>query len=97
MKIDKNKLKELANDLLFDMSEQEYDTLLMEFGELVTQMKLLEQIPNVDEGEPLIYPFETTNSFLREDEPGVPLSKEEVLSNVADSYAGQVRLPKVVN
>lgn len=97
IKIDKNKLKELANDLLFDMADIEYETLLKEFDELVAQMGLLEKIPNVDSVEPMIYPFDVTNSFLRDDEPTQPLSKEEVLSNVPDSYAGQVKLPKVVN
>lgn len=95
--INKEKLKELANDLLFDMADDEYETLLKEFDELVAQMALLEKIPHVDEVEPMIYPFEVTNNILREDEPEAPLTREEVLKNAADTYAGQVRLPKVVN
>ena len=35
IKMNKDKLKELANDLLFDMADQEYDTLLKEFDELI--------------------------------------------------------------
>ncbi|HKL84219.1 MAG TPA: Asp-tRNA(Asn)/Glu-tRNA(Gln) amidotransferase subunit GatC [Bacilli bacterium] len=97
IKIDKNKLKELANDLLFDMADGEYETLLREFDELVAQMGLLEKIPHVDDVEPLIYPFEVTTSYLREDEPGQVLTRDEVLSNAPDSYGGQIRLPKVVN
>lgn len=97
IKIDKTKLKELANDLLFDMADNEYDTLLKEFDELVTQMALLEKIEQVDEAQPMIYPFDVTNSTLREDEPSTPLSKEDVLLNASDSYAGQIKLPKVVN
>ena len=97
IKVDKDKLKELANDLLFDMADQEYETLLKEFDELVAQMALLEKIENVDEVEPLIYPFPVTNSTLREDEPTTPLTKEQVLANAPDSYAGQIKLPKVVN
>mgnify|MGYP001766781591 CR=1 FL=1 len=97
IKVDKDKLKELANDLLFDMADQEYETLLKEFDELVAQMALLEKIDQVDEVEPLIYPFAVTNSTLREDEPTTPLTKEQVLLNAPDSYAGQIKLPKVVN
>ena len=97
IKVDKEKLKELANDLLFDMADQEYETLLKEFDELVAQMALLEKIDKVDEVEPLIYPFVVTNSTLREDEPTTPLTKEQVLANAPDSYAGQIKLPKVVN
>lgn len=97
IKVDKAKLKELANDLLFDMADDEYETLLKEFDELVAQMALLEKIEGVDQVKPLIYPFEVTNSFLREDEPQAPLSREQVLSNAPDTYAGQIRLPKVVN
>lgn len=97
IKIDKAKLKELANDLLFDMADAEYETLLKEFDELVAQMALLEKIPNVDEANPMIFPFEVTNHVLREDVAETPLTKEEVLLNAPDSFAGQVRLPKVVN
>ena len=96
-KVDKNKLKELANDLLFDMADEEYSTLLQEFDELIAQMSLLEKIPDVDSVEPMIYPFEVTNNLLREDEPEAPLTREEVLANAPDTFAGQVRLPKVVN
>ncbi|HKM02918.1 MAG TPA: Asp-tRNA(Asn)/Glu-tRNA(Gln) amidotransferase GatCAB subunit C [Bacilli bacterium] len=97
IKMNKDKLKELANDLLFDMADQEYDTLLKEFDELIALMDLLGEIPNVDRGEPMIFPFAVTNTYLREDEAGTPLTKEEFLSNTPDSFAGQVRLPKVVN
>lgn len=97
IKVDKNKLKELANDLLFDMADEEYSTLLQEFDELIAQMSLLEKIPDVDSVEPMIYPFEVTNNLLREDEPEAPLTREEVLANAPDTFAGQVRLPKVVN
>ncbi len=97
IKVDKNKLKELANDLLFDMADEEYSTLLQEFDELIAQMSLLEKIPDVDSVEPMIYPFEVTNNLLREDEPEAPLTREEVLANAPDTFAGQIRLPKVVN
>lgn len=96
IEINKEKLKELANDLLFDMADAEYETLLKEFDELVAMMGLLEKIPHVDEVEPMIYPFDVTNEFLRDDEPEAPLTREEVLANAPDTYAGQVRLPKVV-
>ncbi len=97
IKVDKDKLIELANDLLFDMADHEYDTLLQEFDELLAQMALLTKIEHVDEVEPMIFPFEVSNTYLREDEPETPLSKDELLVNAPDHYAGQIRLPKVVN
>ena len=90
-------LKDASHRLLFEMSEEQYDTLLKEFDIVTSQMKLIGEDPIVDSYEPMIFPFECTTSYLREDEPGTPLSREEALRNAHNKTGGQIKLPKVVN
>lgn len=95
-KVDKNVLKEAANKLMFDMSEEQYDTLLEEFEIIIKQMELISDIPGVDDAEPMTFPFDVASSFLREDIPEEPLNREDTLKNAKDVVDGQIRLPKVV-
>ncbi|MCQ3035447.1 MAG: Asp-tRNA(Asn)/Glu-tRNA(Gln) amidotransferase GatCAB subunit C [Bacilli bacterium] len=92
----KDVLKDAANRLLFDMTEEEYDTLLSEFDIVTKQMTLIGEDPLVDEYEPMVFPFECTTTFLREDEPTTPLTKEETIKNANNKQDGQIKLPKVV-
>lgn len=92
----KEVLKEAAKRLLFDMSEDEYDTLLKEFNVVIKQMELIGQIEGVDDYAPMVFPFECTTSHLREDAPSKPLTKEEALRNAKNKSAGQIKVPKVV-
>lgn len=95
-KVNKEVLKEAANKLMFDMSDEQYETLLKEFDVIIKQMELISEIAGVDEVEPMTFPFDVTNSFLREDVPEDPLKQEEALKNAKDVVDGQIRLPKVV-
>ncbi len=89
-------LKDAAHRLLFDMSEEQYATLLTEFDIVTTQMKLIGQNKEVDQYEPMVFPFECTTSYLREDVPGTPLEREEAIKNAHNKTGGQIKLPKVV-
>ena len=89
-------LKKCANNLMFDMKEEEYQTLLNEFDLLLEQMALIGQIEGLDNEEPMTFPFECQTSFLREDVEDTPLTVQEVLLNAKDVAAGQIKLPKVV-
>ena len=92
----KDVLKDAANRLLFDITEEENDTLLSEFDIVTKQMTLIGEDPSVDEYEPMVFPFECTTTFLREDEPTTPLTKEETIKNANNKQDGQIKLPKVV-
>lgn len=94
--VDKKVLETAANNLMFTMNDQEYQTLLEEFNIITEQMKLIGQIPGVDDVEPMTFPFDVTNSLLREDVPTVPLTREEALKNASDVVDYQIRLPKVI-
>ena len=96
MKISKEELKQLANRLLFDMEDSEYETLQEEFATLLSQMELLGGIEGADEMEPMAFPFLMESIGLREDEPVEVLTQEEVLQNTSDKCDNQIRVKKVI-
>ena len=95
-KINKDVLKKVANNLMFDMTDEEYETLLTEFDVLVKQFELMSEINGLEEVTPMSFPFEVTNDYLREDIPDTPLNRDDALKNAKDVVDGQIRLPKVV-
>lgn len=93
--MDQEYFKKLANQLMFDLSEEEIKELQGEFKILQEQIALLDQI-NTEGVEEMVYPFEAETTFLREDEVDHVITREEALSNVTSVMAGHVHVPKVV-
>lgn len=89
-------LKEAAKKLMFDMSDEQYQTLLEEFAIITKQMEMISTIPGVDDAEPMTFPFDCVTSFLREDVPSEPMDIDVALKNAHNVVDGQIRLPKVV-
>ena len=94
--MDKEKLKVLANKLLFTMDDSEYETLSEEFDIILKQMDLIGEIKDIDKVEPLIYPFLLDDVSMREDEVLEELEIDDILSNSGSNLYNQVKLPKVV-
>lgn len=94
--VDMPLLKQVANNLMFDMKESEFFTLLEEFDIIIHQMELISEIPGIDDAQPMTFPFDVTTDYLREDVPTTPLSQEEALKNADHVVDGQIRLPRVV-
>ena len=94
--VDKATLKEAANKLMFDMSDEQYDNLLSEFNIIVDQMKLISDIEGVDNATPMTFPFEVTVDYLREDVASTPLKQDEALKNAKDIVDHQIAIPRVV-
>ncbi len=94
--VSKEVLKTAASKLMFEMDDNQYDQLIKEMNIFLKQVDLIGDIPHIDEVTPMTFPFEVTNSYLREDEVEEPLSQEEALKNASDVKDGQIRLPKVV-
>lgn len=88
-------LKDAANRLLFEMSEEEYQTLLTELATLVKEMGVLGEIESLGY-EPMTFPFDCETTYLREDEPSEPLGRDAALSNSGSTQDCQIKLPKVV-
>lgn len=94
--MDKEKLKILANKLLFTMDDSEYETLSEEFEIILKQLDLIGEIKDIDKVEPLIYPFEFDDVSMREDEALEELEIDDILANSGSNLYNQVKLPKVV-
>lgn len=87
--------KQLANQLMFDLSDQEIEELQADFEILEEQIKMLERI-NTDGVEEMIYPFESETEFLREDVVNHTIQREDALKNANAVMAGHIHVPKVV-
>lgn len=94
--INKQILKDAAKKMMFDMEEEQYDTLLKEFDLVLEQISILESIPNIDEVEPMVFPYAITTTYLREDVIEEPLTREEALRNTKEVINGQIALPRVI-
>lgn len=95
-KVTKEVLQESANRIMIRLTDEELNNLLSDFDNIISQMKLIGDIPGVDDVEPMVFPFDVTSDFLREDEVEKPLPREDALKNTHDVVDGQIRLPKVV-
>lgn len=85
----------LANDLKFDLSDEEIEELKKDFVAVEKQVSLFEKV-DTQGVEPMVYPFETPTVFLREDVVSDVLTQEEALKNVKDARMGHAHVPKVV-
>ena len=94
--VSKEVLKTAASKMMFEMDDNQYDQLIKEMNFFLKQVDLIGDIPHIDDVTPMTFPFEVTNSYLREDEVEESLSQEEALKNASDVKDGQIRLPKVV-
>ena len=94
--IEKEKLKDYANKLMFDMDDSEYSVLQDEFETILKQMDLIGNIPNIKEVEPMVYPKRLNNVKLREDDVIEEMDLDDILVNSGSTLYNQVKLPKVV-
>ena len=94
--IEKSKLKDYANKLMFDMDDEEYTTLQEEFEIILKQMDLIGKIQGIEKVSPMTFPFPNTDVSLRDDEVGDYLTVGEVLENTKHQIDDQVKVPKVV-
>ena len=94
----RDKLEELARKLMFEMEEDEYQTLLSEFDVILKQMNLIDKISDIDTVSPMTYPFdlELDDTYLREDIPSNEICFDDMKVNVKDYDSGMVKVPKVV-
>ncbi len=94
--VTKEKLKDYAGKLMFDMDDAGYDRTLEEFETVEKHMAFIGEIEGIDSVEPMTFPYVIYHATLREDEAKDCLTNEEVLANAKESKANQVKVPKVV-
>ena len=94
--VTKEKLKDYASKLMFDMNDAGYDRTLEEFETVEKHMALIGEIDGIENYEPMTFPYVIYHATLREEEAKETLTNEEVLANSKDVKANQVKVPKVV-
>ncbi|MBR4230895.1 MAG: hypothetical protein IKR74_01895 [Bacilli bacterium] len=92
----KELMNKYANDLLFDLSEEEVNLLLEEFDVIRENMEIISNIEGISEVEPLSFPYDITVSSLRDDEDLQNISTEDALKNCHDKIEDVAIVPKVV-
>ncbi len=95
MEKDKAYFRKLANQIMFELSDEELEELKKEFEVTIRKMDLLDKI-NTDDVKEMVYPFEGETHFLREDVVDRVVTQEEALANAPEVREGQVLVPKVV-
>ena len=95
MKHDAVYFKQLANQIRFDLSDEEALDIAFEFEVLIKQMELLDKI-DTNQVKPMVYPFEEPTTFMREDVVTEVLSQEEALMNAPQAKNGFFVTKKVV-
>ncbi len=94
--VTKEKLKDYAAKLMFDMDDEGYDRTLEEFETVEKHMALIGEIENIENIEPMTFPYVIYHADLREDVACDCLTNDEVLANAKETKANQVKVPKVV-
>lgn len=95
MGMNKEKIKELALDIMFDVTDEEAQDIENEFVTLDKMLEFFDSI-NTDGVEEMIYPFDDATAFIREDKESNTISQDDAMKNVAKSKQGHVVVPKVV-
>lgn len=94
--VTKENLKDYAAKLMFDMDDAGYVRTLEEFDTIEKHMALIGEIEDIENIEPMTFPYVIYHASLREDDAKDCLTNEEVLKNCKDTKANQVKVPKVV-
>lgn len=89
-------LKDIADKLFLELSEDQYHLLLEEISIIEKEMSILDEIPEMKDITPMSFPFEMTSTYLREDEPQEALNSNDTVKNAGKSKDGYIVLPKVI-
>ena len=95
-KVSKETLIIATRKLMMEMSDEEYDKLTSDFETITMQMDLIKDIEGVDDVEPMTFPFEVTNDFLRDDVIEETITKKDALKNSKRKKGDYIVLPRVV-
>ena len=93
--MDKAKVQELANDLMFSVNDDEIKDIIKEFDSLDKMISFFDSI-NTDKVEEMVYPLDVETTYLREDKEDNKISQEDALANVKKTKQGHILVPKVV-
>jgi len=85
-----------ADKLLIGLSSEENKRVLDEFEEIDKQIDLINQIPNIENVEPMTHTLDEFEFVLREDEAEDSEEIEDILANSDEHTEREIEVPKVV-
>ena len=94
--MDREYLKKLAHQLMFELSEEEIEELLQSFPLWEEQFSLLNQL-DTDDAEAMFFPSDAVSYWLREDVAQEPLSHKQVFENAAVVKDGMIVVAKAAD
>ncbi len=93
--MDKKSYEKLANNLLLQLSDAEQELFKKEFAYFQSLVKVYDDIPELKQTKPLLFPLQEKHNALENDEVDEQVSVDVNLNstNVKDDY---ITVPKVV-
>lgn len=95
-KFTKEMVDDYAEKLLIGLTDEENKMVLDEFEVIDKNIDLINQIPNIENVEPMTHCLDDFTYELREDEVEESIDIEDLLANCDDCTDREVEVPKVV-
>ena len=95
-KFTKEMVDDYAEKLLIGLTKEENKMVLDEFEIIDKNIDLINQIPNIENVEPMTHCLDDFEYELREDEVEESIDIEDLLANCDDCTDREVEVPKVV-
>ena len=89
-------VKDYADKLLIGLTDEEEKMVLDEFEIIDKNIDVINNIPNIENIEPMSWCLDDFEYNLREDEIEESVDIDDLLKNCDDYIAEQVKVPKVV-
>jgi len=96
-KFTKEMVDDYADKLLIGLTEEENQMVLDEFHIIDENIDLINEIPNINEVEPMTHALDDFDCILREDIATDSMSIEDVLRNAGATEGREIEVPKVVD
>ena len=95
-KFTKEMVDDYAEKLLIGLTPEENKMVLDEFDIIDEQINIINEIPGIENVEPMTHTLDDFEYELREDEVEESVPIEDLLSNCDDVSGREVEVPKVV-
>ena len=95
-KFTKEMVDDYADKLLIGLTPEENKMVLDEFDIIDEQINIINDIPGIENVEPMTHALDDFEFELREDEVEESVPIEELLQNCDDYTGREVQVPKVV-
>ncbi len=95
-KFTKEMVDDYADKLLIGLTPEENKMVLDEFDVIDKNLDLVNQIPNIEEVEPMTHTLDDFSYELREDVVVDSVPIEDLLKNADETDGDEIQVPKVV-